>query len=677
MKTRRPLRAVSFILTLIMLVGMLPLSAISSSAAIPSADSTLWTSVGTDGSMSNSERYKELKGALENTDVYIVNTAYVRLERDIKLDANLSKSSCDFTADSITIVITRKVVFDLNGHTLKAKVYDGTGVSLDPVSLTMFEIRDGGSLTIVDSKGKGKIATDSWISDPKEDLACAGNVNVFDMFKIKDGGEITVNAAGAEFECGRSKQQWVTRAYTVDKELGGTPSASDFYTGNIRGQACGSVFISEGSSKITVVGGKFLARGYKYLYDRGYEDPCAVFDISSGTVVNIIDGTFYGKGCANVFSAWGRPNITIRSGVFDVFKVDKVPVLNDPYSQFHNSYSSLVHFTNGRYGEIGIPDSALDPDNADIIIGGHNYSEDEDKDNAASDTHKTTKVKPKTGTKTPDDRILVESASGIGSWNGRGSYVINAKNGRAYFSDSDRAYLDDDLQKDTYGYYLWTFTLYDAETGEKCDADPIQVASLSADKTVSIDVKDFKITNTTFAYRFESDSISAYKIKAEVEEGWFGHHTYEPKFFNWLSFNEYWSFLGIDVNEAAEILGFTVTQRTPRSVSSSYTLHTDNEAGMEYYFEFLEKHSKGTVTCNSYYRYCTVDTAGKTALSSKQEIATGTEYGDPVEFIVPPKHGGPVYVTVEYAFKGNTSSLYVGDVVTVTKTRLVYALDYM
>ncbi len=678
MKTKRPLRAVSFILTLIMLVGMLPLSAISSMAAIPAVDSSVWTLVGTDSKASNAARYTELKDALENTAVSLINTAYVRLERDIKLDADLSKSSCVFTEDSITIVVTRKVVFDLNGHTLKAKVYDGTGEYLDPVSLTMFEIRDGGKLTIVDSKGKGKIATDSWISEPHVDLGAAGDINVFDMFKIKGGGELIINASGAEFECGRSKQQWVTRAYTVDREPGGVPDASDFFTGNIRGQACGSVFIAESNSKITVAGGKFLARGYRGVYHRGYGDPCAVFDVSANTVVDIIDGTFYGKGCADVFDADKTAKITIRSGVFDVFKVDKVPVLNYPYHEDLLSYYRYTRFTNGRYGEVGIPDSALDPDNTDIIIGGHNYSEDEDKDNSASDTHKTVTVKPKTGAKTPDDRIIVENENGIGAWNGSDSYVINAKNGRAYFSDSDRAYLDDDLQKDTTGYFLWTFTLYDAKTGEKCDAEPMQVASLGSDDTISIDLKDYKQTNTTtFKYYFENDGISSYKIKAEVEEVWAGHHTYKPKFHNWFYFNEYRSFLGIDANEAAEILDFTVTPRTPSSDCTSYTLNTENEEGMEYYFEFLGNNSKGAVTCNSYYRYCKVDTAGKTVLSSKQEIATGTEYGEPIEFIVPPKHGGPVYVTVEYVFRRSINSSAAVDVVTITKTHLAYALDFM
>lgn len=667
-------KIICLLLIAIMIIGTLPMTQITEviAAALPTDDAS-WTLVGTDSKMSNLERYLELKDALEKPNHS--DTAYIRLDRDIKLDADLKKTGDSFTEYTVTIKIYGNVVFDLNGHTLKAKIYKGTGEFLYPISLCMFEIKEGATFTIVDSKGKGKIATDSWISEPHVDLGAAGDINLFDMFKIRAGGEIIVNAPGAEFECGRSKQQWVTRAYTVDREPGGIPDASDFFTGNIRGQACGSVFVAGQNSKITIAGGKFLARGYQSVYDDGYGIPCAVFDISPNTVVNIIDGTFYGKGCANVFDAVESSKITIRSGVFDVFKVDKVPVLNDPYNPDRLHYYRYTRFTNGKYGEIGIPDSVLDPDNSDIIIGGHNYSEDEDpEENAASDTHKTVTIKPKTNSKTPDDQIMVESANSIGAWNGNGSYIINAKNGRAYFSDSESEYLENDLQDDTYHYYLWTFTLYDAETGKKCNADPIERATVQADRGVSIDASEFKVTNTSSSYRFDSDSISSYKIKAEVQEVWSGHHTYNTKFFNWFYFNEY-NF--IDVSGATGLFDFEVLPNARNSVCSSYTIHTDNEEGMEYYFEFLNEHPTGDVSCNSYYRYCTIDSAGKTVLSSKQEIATNVEYGDSIDFIVSPKHAGPVYVTVEYVFKGSKNSSSVTNTVTLTVTHLIYALNYM
>lgn len=669
-------KILSLLLVLIMVAGMVPFSSITAFAAMPT-DSTSWITIGGEGTTeSDKELFNQLREAMSAGGD---GTRYIRLGEDIDYE---SSSGYDVSFKH-SIFVRGDVVFDLNGYRLESKItIKDLNLRLSPIAGTenitynLFEIGmepyyyDGKDhkLTVVDSRGNGEIHTDGYISRHEETSRSYAN-QVFNIFNVNEKAELIINASGATFRCGRSKKQWV--------------SDEAYYTYN---QICGSVVVLRSNTNLTVAGGKLQARGYQAIYKNTYskDNRCAAiyslkagyeggFQVSAATNVNvnIIDGTFYGKGCADALNItpYTSNKVTIRSGTFDVFKLERVVVGAESHSPKEAA---------GSYGEIGIPDSALDKNNSDIIIGGHNYSEDEDKDNAANDTHKTTTVKPKSNTKTPDDRILVENENGIASWNGKDSFVIKAKNGRAYFSDSDTAYLEDDLQDGTYRYYLWSFSLYDAETGEKCDADPIEYASIQADRVMSFDINDFKSTSSSIAYRFESDKTRSYKIKAEVQEVWSGHHTYKPKFFNWFYFNEYNSFIGVNAADAAAAFDFYVApEEYSTSTTNMYNITTDNESGMEFYFEFIEGNSKRAVTCNTYYRYCMLDSAGRTSLSPKQVIKTGTEYGENVRFGVSNRHAGPIYVTVEYVLNNDTRSSIASNQITVSVTRSVYAFNTM
>lgn len=668
-------RFLSFLLCVVMVVGLLPLSSQAVAATATTSTSTVipadaeWKVIGGPGTTeSDTELFKQLKSAMRNGS----GTKYIRLGEDIDYTQTSGyRPDIDnpFTNPWEPIYVSGNVIFDLNGYRLDVtySVSDAQG----SMECNLFEVGPfvaNTKMTVVDSRGKGEIHTNGYIRD-YEKTSWYNICHVFNIFKVYSGTELVIDASGATFRCGRSKKQWVTW-----NPYDGTDSSD--YTGYAYNQICGSVVVLYSNTDLTVAGGTLQARGYKKIGMYYAGPPCAAIDSYGNANINIIDGTFYGKGCASALSLTKDTNVTIRSGVFDVFKLDKIVGGEVPtYIAINEKHN--VQIEDGTYGEIGIPDSALDPDNSDIIIGGHNYSEDEDKDNAADDTHKTVTIKPKTKTKTPDEQISVESANGVltvGRYDS--SYIIKAKSNKTYFSESDSAHLDNDLQDDTSHYYIWTFSLYDAETGKKCEAEPMQLRIRDADKVLLIDVLNFKQpnTNSSLSYRFESDHIDNYKIKAEVEEVWEGQHTYGSKFFNWFEFNYYNGKIRFDRDEAADALDFTVIPKeNPYSVCNWYTIYTETDEGMEFYWSFLDAYSgySADITCNSYYQYCTVDTAGKTVLSSKQEISTGTEYGDNIEFMIPPRHSGPVYVTVEYVLKG------AGLTATVAKTHQVLALDYM
>lgn len=696
MKTKRSSRIISLLLTVIMLVGMVPVSSLavaaetittstattatetSGATSTPIPSNAEWTVIGGPGTTeSDTELYEQLKTAMGAGGT---GTRYIRLGEDIDYTKTVEDSIYVTPDTDYTIWVFGDVVFDLNGYRLDVTFSQPKAKRSMHCSLFHIGQRSGvtnGNLTVVDSRGKGEIHTNGYIRDKKE-TSIYDLCHVFNIFELHDNSRLVINASGATFRCGRSKEQYFAF-------LAG-------YDGcNAYNQICGSVVVLHSNTDLTVAGGKLQARGYNSISD-GNEvsqvERCAAIYVknekktegkksywvySKNININIIDGTFYGKGCADALaigsesecSAYNR-NVTVRSGVFDVFKL--------AYVVWGNAINCAV-YVEGSYGTIGIHDSALDPDNADIIIGGHNYSEDEDKATAAaSDTHKTTTVKPKSDNTHPDDRISVESANGIGSWNGEGSFVIKATNGRAYFSDSDKAFLVNDLQPSTYRYYIWIFTLYNPETGEKCDAKPIQISSFNPDEVMSVDLADFKSSSGDGNYDFTTDGVNSYKVMVAVEEIWSGHHRYNTIFYNWFYFEKG---SGIDMSEAARAFDFVLTHNAD---ANSYTIYTDNEDGMEYYLmEILGEHPDCELTCNASYSYCTLDSGGNTVKSPGQLIGLRSvsggiyEYGEDITFTIPEAHGGPIYVTVDYIFSSDAGM----DILSVThKTYALGSISY-
>lgn len=543
------------------------------------------------------------------------------------------------------------VVLDLNGHTIDIKNWYK---KKEPTNETMFVIGSGAKLTVLDSKGQGKIHADSYISAP-EDFE---NPNVYDIFQVTDG-ELVINAAGAEFECGRSKKQWI-----MSNIIGAS------YHGWARNQVCGSVIKVEDNAKVTIAGGTLKARGYERTECLGYFfDPCAVIKGlgAQNVTVNILDGILYGKGNAGVLQLAWDADVTIRAGKFDTFQLDRVvtAVMDYGSDEGQPTVTGAQGYDDScMFGTIGIRDGAFDPDNADVIVGGHNYSEDENEKGYANKTQDATTVQPKSNKKTAEKRIEISRDSGVNAWNlsTETSFIIKAKNGREYFTDADRVFLSEDLQSETLGYYLWKFTLYDAKTGKACDAQTEQMASLTEGEIQSFDIASFKDKDGT-PFDFKGSGIDSYKVKVEVEEHWEGENSYCGAFFNWY----YFTLSEIDTVYAAQVMDFDITPTKGTLYHNRYVLETNTtEEAMEFYFE------TGTeVFCDIYYQFYTLDSGGNTVLSSKQNVVTNLDYGEGKTFGINTVCVGPIQVTVEYKFMHADGETY--DVVSVKKP--VFALS--
>ena len=187
MRGKKRSKMLSLLLAIVLAVGMVPLSALPVNAkdmALATDDYSQWMNIGNhtapDGTKygATSETwYKNMVKALESTG----SNTKIRLQSDISVEFN-SHNTRDWIGD---VNVKGNNVIDLNGKTLYMKPYNYLRGGR-PYHFTIFQIKDGAKLTIVDSKGGGKIACDTWICDANDTFADTACV---DMFHVSDGGE--------------------------------------------------------------------------------------------------------------------------------------------------------------------------------------------------------------------------------------------------------------------------------------------------------------------------------------------------------------------------------------------------------------------------------------------------------------------------------------------------------
>lgn len=438
----------------------------------------------------------------------------------------------------------------------------------------LIKIMDGATLTIVDSKGGGKMIANSWIK------------MFFNLFYVYNGGELILNAPGATFESGYSEKVWLVGAYKEGK----LPSSSNTgYDGYARNQASGTAVWVENGGKLTVSGGTVKGRGYSVADVSGYSYSCAAIEAVEGADVRIIDGNIYGMGGANALSISKDANLTIESGVFDVYKVDKLvlPKADREYQEmswgdsvaaaflgvFGGTYASLRdnevdNYEDGRYGNIGIPDRVLNALAAkgtmvEVIQGDHDVSGDElcDEDTGLYNQwgEKRLTIRPKSGSATRTNRMNLEPTNGMYSWNpnASNSFMVNVSIDERYFSDHARelstnyyrerkgkGYGESDKDKE---YYLeYKFYLYDRQydgeveyyLGKKLvrpeatsltDVNIAELWDLSKSSEPMFDIEEWK-----------SLREGKYMVRCELTEIWKGEHSYKSAWYTEIPLRIRW-----------------------------------------------------------------------------------------------------------------------------------------
>ncbi len=306
MKPKRASKKImSVLLTLIMLIGMLPLSIIPTQAASynPSPN---WTSV------SNKDGNYFGLGVLQ-TFLRQPDTQYLKLTSNLKYVGD----------DDYKLNITVKGVkhLDLNGHSL---VY---GVDKSDYSWyhPFITIEEGAELYIYDSAGKGGYIHYEGKLTSKDDRIPRT------LITVNNGGKLVVN--GGELEAGRSKEIY-----------GKWYSEDDKYTGNIRHQIVGHAVKINGSGTAIINGGEFYGRGKDYS---------AIYADDDSTLI-INDAYIQGSGGAHGIACSRAKNVFIRSVEIDTKKIDRE-------ADFTSSDTERY-----RYGQYGM---AISGNLSELVVG--------------------------------------------------------------------------------------------------------------------------------------------------------------------------------------------------------------------------------------------------------------------------------------------------------------------
>lgn len=298
-------KIISVLLTLIMLIGMLPLSIIPTQAASynPSPN---WTSV------SNKDGNYFGLGVLQ-TFLRQTDTQYLKLTSNLKYVGD----------DDYKLNITVKGVkhLDLNGHSLVYGVDKRDYSWYNP----FITIEEGAELYIYDSAGKGGyIHYEGKLTSKDAEIQRT-------LITVNKGGKLVVN--GGELEAGRSKEIYGKWYSDVDE-----------YTGNIRHQIVGYAVKINGSGTAIINGGEFYGRGNDYA---------AIYADDNSTLI-INDAYIQGSGGAYGISCLRAKNVSIRSVEIDTKKVDRYAKFTDTAPQRY------------RYGEYGM---AINGKLSDYVVG--------------------------------------------------------------------------------------------------------------------------------------------------------------------------------------------------------------------------------------------------------------------------------------------------------------------
>lgn len=503
---------------------------------------------------------------------YSGDTMYIRLDYDIEVEFDVEeergKLSAEDTPQWLTanwhcnLPVYGKKVLDLNGHTVKIWAKDGADCA--------FEIRNGATLTVVDSRGGGKMCTDTYIYG-------VGGGGVIDLFHVNGGGKLILNAPDAEFECGRSKKQ-TYHGYAVNGN-----HRSDAGAKTVRGQSNGSAVVVENGGSLTVAGGTLRGRGYSFITKWGYayytdpvyqakgaEQPkrCAAILARSGASVHIIDGAFFGKGGADALQIeFSEPlvSLTIESGVFDVSKVDRLALPSatndgkwiDGEFVWTNVNRDKSNYMDGSDGAIGIPQSVLTAlakekgSAVDIIQGGHTVDGSELDDAPDLNTYNSSNavtICPTGEMHWAGSHMQLTYAGGNETIDPvhQDSFKVTATYD-GYYSDAARKLLASDYRprdkalgkNDVEHYYEWKFDLYDYNdycwyghghrNTNKTRKALYTGMTTSDEPQITVDLLDLtKFTQDAW----KELKTGAWMLCCEVTEVWKGEHTYELPYYD-------------------------------------------------------------------------------------------------------------------------------------------------
>ena len=407
--------------------------------------------------------------------------------------------------------IVGKKYLDLNGHTLKFRRPNG-------YTHTLFTVPEDAEFVLLDNskKGDGSINYDGWIYEGAD--YDSGHLAVRNIFSVS--GKLTIN--GGKLDVGRSKKQWLEVA-AREGEVEGYA-----FNGYVRNQVNGCGVIVENGGELTVNGGYVTGRGFEYLTSGYVNDvyqhvdaeytSCAAIRMKAGAKVTLNDGFFKGYGCGDVLQVEDGCDLTVKSGEFDTKKIDKVRL---PQASITNWWfgGERDNYMNGFYGDIGIPEGAIDTTKTDLIVGGEEQEPDEDGNVSAAFTSKKTYVQPKevipvnSGIQ-PFIGIAMASSTGLWTVGQPGWIHTRMPEDERYYEDNILAYdyMDATFQGDVYYWMLTKNGKYVGSQYTSCYQSYCNLNDFTDSDGDPIDWEEGALYTVTASFNEVWDSYTDYTI---------------------------------------------------------------------------------------------------------------------------------------------------------------------
>ena len=407
------------------------------------------------------------------------NTWYMRLTGNISLD--------DDSFEGITVKGTKYL--DLNGYSVDVNRDGGK-------ELTLFEVPEGSTIVVCDSRGGGRIHYDGYLDMDQSCNSEGGQVKfraIRNLFHVE--GTMILN--GGELDGGRSKQVWVTYSHAA--------GSADYYTGYVRQQLY--------ATGIDVDGGTLIMNGGSVCGRGDYRD--AIYAWNSGTVV-INGGRILGLGGANALRCrdYQPPSVSIRGGYFETRKIDK-----EHCGRYPGAAHSSPHYVyeEGRYGDVNVKEEHLYP-GAKLSTGSHSAT-----------------VSPPTNVKTNYVKLATTN-SNIYNPNIEGSGTVRLTGYTPYYTeDNSWGKLFEQQYLGTTGtgytpYYI--FAIYDKD-GKRVSDEIVDVFTPGTQPSRTVKVSDFKAKS---GGELKLDFLKPYTLRCTVGETLSTTQAYTASYYNEWSF---------------------------------------------------------------------------------------------------------------------------------------------
>ena len=475
MKTKKRSKILSLLLALSMLVGILPMSVIPASAYLPTPNPNTPHSNNGWVELNGPLGVAALKEYLKDEN----NTWYMRLTGNISLD--------DDSFEGITVKGTKYL--DLNGYSVDVNRDGGK-------ELTLFEVPEGSTIVVCDSRGGGRIHYDGYLDMDQSCNSEGGQVKfraIRNLFHVE--GTMILN--GGELDGGRSKQVWVTYSHAA--------GSADYYTGYVRQQLY--------ATGIDVDGGTLIMNGGSVCGRGDYRD--AIYAWNSGTVV-INGGRILGLGGANALRCrdYQPPSVSIRGGYFETRKIDK-----EHCGRYPGAAHSSPHYVyeEGRYGDVNVKEEHLYP-GAKLSTGSHSAT-----------------VSPPTNVKTNYVKLATTN-SNIYNPNIEGSGTVRLTGYTPYYTEDNswgKLFAQQYLGTTGTGYTpYYIFAIYDKD-GKRVSDEIVDVFTPGTQPGRTVKVSDFKAKS---GGELKLDFLKPYTLRCTVGETLSTTQEYTASYYNEWSF---------------------------------------------------------------------------------------------------------------------------------------------